>query len=418
MVTTGQLRLTIFATAVSLLGLLGLQGRALWLGYRDARAAFERQVDLLLDRTAQRIDPGDELHQQLATAVQTGDSAAARVALAGVRAKLELELEGTTLPRRYTTFVSMGAPAGPVWTEPAGRDTIGARTIPLARVCTDCSALLGIRFDEIGPRTFLADIAGLLALSSLFVVAQVACVAVILAAIAHLRRAQERQIAFVNTLAHELRTPLFSISVASRVLADDPSLKEREELSRQIGVISRAKERLVRHSERLLDLAKLGTGSAALQRSPVNVNEIVGLAVAHLEETRGATGASIELECAAEELVVHGDALRLEESIANLIDNACKYGGSPPCVKVRTRRVGGEVQVEVEDNGPGIRERERESVFQPFVRLGHGDRHDVKGFGLGLTIVREVALLHAGRVEMTSAPGAGARFILSLPARP
>jgi signal transduction histidine kinase len=416
-VTTGQLRLTILATAVSLLGLLGLQGRALRLGYQDARAAFERQVDLLLDRTAQRIDPGDDLHHQIATALQTRDSAATRVALAGIRTKLDLELAGTTLPRRYTTVLGMSTPAGPVWTEPAGRDSTGARTIALPRVCTDCGARLGIRFDDIGPRTFLADIGGLLALSSLFVVAQVACVAIILAAIARLRRAQERQIAFVNTLAHELRTPLFSISVASRVLAADPSLQAREELSRQVGVITRAKERLVRHSERLLDLAKLGTGSPALQQSPVNVNETVRRAAAHLEETRAATGASIELECAADDLVVQGDALRLEEAIANLIDNACKYGGAPPRVIVRTRREGGVVHVEVEDNGPGIQESERETVFQPFVRLGHGDRHDVKGFGLGLTMVREVALLHDGRIEIASAPGAGARFVLSLLAR-
>ncbi|MGQ0647971.1 MAG: sensor histidine kinase [Gemmatimonadaceae bacterium] len=411
--TTGQLRLTILATAASLLGLLGLQARTLWLGFQDARASFERQVDRLLDQTAQRIDPGDELQQIIVRTIATRDTASARRALAGIRTKLELDRN--TLPRRYTTFLITRASPAEVWSEPPGRDPAGARTVALSRVCNDCDASLGIRFDDVGTRTFLADIGGLLALSSLFVVAQVACVGIILAAIARLRREQEHQIAFVNTVAHEFRTPLFSISVASRVLADHPSLQQGDELARQVGVITRAKDRLVRHTERLLDLARLGARHIAIDRAPVDINEIVRRAAAHLEETRIATGASIELALDPDVATVLGDERRLEEAIANLIDNAYKYGGAAPRVVVRTQLVGADVRVEVEDDGPGIAERERDAVFAPFVRLGRGDHHDVKGFGLGLTIAQEVVSAHGGRVEVSAAPGGGARFCLTLP---
>ncbi len=416
--TVGRIRAIATATTISLAALLVMQGYWLWRGYRDAREAFERQVDVVLSATRERIDPGDEIAEQIAALTQRrdADSDSVRALFAALRDRIDRDLT-PQLPRRYTVLLARASEPTVHWTDPPSRDTAGARTIQLKRVCESCDVRLGVLFDDVGPATFLGAISGFVAISAILVCVLVACLAVTFIGLARFRRQNEQQLAFVNNLAHEFRTPLFSISVAGRVLGHSDVVKEDAELSRQVALIGRAKERLSRHTERLLDLAALRSGKTRVDMAAVDINQVVRRAAADLDAVRDSVGARLQLELDAAPVVVHGDGARLEQAVANLLDNAFKYGGSAPDVVVRTKRAGDSGIIEVEDSGAGIAQRYRADIFAPFFRITNGASSDVKGFGLGLSQVHATVALHGGSVEVRDArrPN-GALFVITLPA--
>ena len=418
--TVGRIRAIATATTISLAALLVLQGYWLWRGYNDAREAFERQVDVVLSATRERIDPGDEIAEQIAALTQRrdADSAAVRALFAALRQRIDRDLTQTQLPRRYTVLLARANEPTVHWTDPPSPDTAGARTIQLKRVCESCEVRLGMRFDGVGPATFVGAIGGFVALSLIVVCVLVACVAATFIGLARLRRQNEQQIAFVNNLAHEFRTPLFSISVAGKVLGHADVVRENDELARQVALIGRAKDRLSKHAERLLDLAALQSGKTRVDHVVIDLNDLVRRAAVDLDPVRESVGARLGLALTEAPVIVHGDAEHLEQAVANLLDNAFKYGGSPATVVVRTKRVAETCIIEVEDAGAGVAQQHKADVFAPFFRVTNGASSDVKGFGLGLSQVRAVVELHEGSVELRDAQPNGALFVVTLPAGP
>ncbi len=418
--TLARIRAIAAATTISLAALLVLQGYWLWRGYRDARAAFERQVDVALGAIRERIDPGDEIAEQIGSLTQRedADTAAARAVFAALRERTDLDLTRTQLPRRYTIVLVRATEPAMLWTDPPSRDTAGARMMQLKRVCDSCDVRLGVLFEDISPATFLGAIGGFVAISAILVCVLVACVALTFIGLARLRRQNEQQLAFVNNLAHEFRTPLFSISVAGKVLAHSDVVREDAELSRQVSLIGRAKERLSRHTERLLDVAALRSGKTQVDRVVTDLNDLVRRAAADLDVVRDSVGAMLQLELDAAPVLVRGDADRLEQAVANLLDNAFKYSGSAADVVLRTKRARDTCIIEVQDSGAGVAPQHRAEIFAPFVRIANGTSQDVKGFGLGLSQVRAVVALHGGTVEVRDAQPNGALFTVTLPAEP
>jgi two-component system, OmpR family, phosphate regulon sensor histidine kinase PhoR len=246
----------------------------------------------------------------------------------------------------------------------------------------------------------------------------VACVVMTFLGLARLRRQNEQQIAFVNNLAHEFRTPLFSISVAGKVLGHSDAVRDDGELSRQVALIGRAKDRLSRHAERLLDLAALQSGKTQVAHTVIDLNDLVRRAASDLDVLRESVGARLALKLTEAPVIIHGDAEHLEQAVTNLLDNAFKYGGSPATVVVRTKRVAETCIMEVEDAGAGVAQQHKADVFAPFFRVTNGASSDVKGFGLGLSQVRAVVELHGGSVELRDAQPNGALFVVALPAGP
>jgi signal transduction histidine kinase len=266
---------------------------------------------------------------------------------------------------------------------------------------------------DVGPAHFLAEMGFVLATSIVLIVAQAVVVALILLSLARLRRRQDEQVAFMNTVAHEFQTPLFSIALASAVLARASSVAEDGELSRQISVIRRAKERLIEKTKRLLDVA--ADRSTPLVLAPQRLADLVSAAVAAVDELRDVVGATITVEGDERDASVMVHAPLIEQAITNLLENGLKYGGSPAHIIVRTRAIDSMAVVTVEDNGPGIPVQLWERVFQPFFRAANPAVQDVSGFGLGLSQVHDVARQHGGSITVSRSPIGGALFSLTLP---
>ena len=411
-----RLRLLATATVLSLAGLLVLQGRWLWFSYRDTRAAFEQRVDALLSKTVERIDPGDPLFQQIAAIVEPRgaepDSVAIQSALRDLRAQFDTDLEEVVERQSFTVLLSRGNPAAH-WADPSGSDTAGMRTARLHRVCERCDGRIGIVLGSVGPTHFLVEMSGILIASMILISAQIAGVAAIITSLADLRRRQEEQIAFMNTVAHEFQTPLFSISLAASVLARSSAVSADRGLARQVAVIGRAKERLSQRTRRLLRLSTTNLGPAAV--SVIGLDGIVSAAIEQIEPVADALGADVSLELRAPDAMVRGDASELDEMVLNLVDNAIKYGGTPARVRVLTRVEGGAAVLQVEDSGQGVALRLRERVFDPFFRHTEGPAADVPGFGLGLSQVRSVVERHGGTVTIDESRLGGAALVVRLP---
>ena len=219
---------------------------------------------------------------------------------------------------------------------------------------------------------------------------------------------------FVANVSHELRTPLTSIRGYAETLLDG-GLDDQEHRAGFVRIIRDQTERLQALVEDLLSLAELERPGAGLRLEPFDLREPVERQVAALRERASRAGLSLAVE-APEALAVRADRARIEQVIANLLDNAIKYterGG----VRVR---LGGDAErawCEVIDTGAGIPEDDQPRVFERFYRVDKARSRGAGGTGLGLAIVKHIVSLHGGEVSLKSAPGAGSTFRFEIPRR-
>jgi signal transduction histidine kinase len=223
--------------------------------------------------------------------------------------------------------------------------------------------------------------------------------------------AHARQRRFVADASHEMRTPLASIRASAEgALAASASA---EELRRAMGVVVESAERLSRLTNDLLLLARVDELPPLRDGVPVDLSVVVAetleaFGIAHPELARARA-------ILTPDLPVLADPDEIGRIVANLVDNAYRYGQpatNPP--RISTRPVDHDAIVEVTDVGPGIAAADLERVFAPFARL-RADTATPAGSGLGLAIARSLAQRNRGRLTVASRPGEGATFRLSLP---
>ncbi|MGH9065856.1 MAG: sensor histidine kinase [Acidimicrobiales bacterium] len=222
----------------------------------------------------------------------------------------------------------------------------------------------------------------------------------------------QRDARFASDVAHELRSPLTTLSTTLGVLE-----ARREELSARsqqaldlLGAEVRQFERLVQD---LLEISRYDAGIVESERDlePVRLDELVGHAMAQ----ERSTGVPLVVEPGATDLRVQGDKRRLERVVANLLGNARSHGGG--AVEVRVQRLGDRARLIVDDAGPGVPPEDRTRVFERFSRGPLARRRlGTDGVGLGLALVAEHVTLHRGTVWVEERPGGGARFVVELPA--
>ena len=237
------------------------------------------------------------------------------------------------------------------------------------------------------------------------------------AALVQLRR--EHQLArlrddFISGVSHEFRTPLTQIRVFAELL-DEEKLRTAEERKRSTRVINREARRLTHLVENILQFARVS-------RFPTSLGEMeeIDLEVALEELTEAfepqasAREATIEMTVEPGIAVVAGRG-GLYRILANLLDNALKYGPSEETVFVRAAMNGDAVRISVEDQGPGIPERDRHRIWDPYRRLDRDVTGQAQGSGIGLAVVRELCVAYGGRVWVEDRERDGARFVVELP---
>ncbi|WP_309065388.1 sensor histidine kinase [Microbacterium sp.] len=220
-----------------------------------------------------------------------------------------------------------------------------------------------------------------------------------------IEQSQITQRRFVSDASHELRSPLATIRQHAELAATHPESMTVEMLSRVVREEGARMQDLV---EGLLLLARLDERRPG-PGEPVDLDD---LALAEVRRLRG-MGVAVDGRGIGPGRV-NGSPTLLARALRNLVDNAARHAAS--LVSVRVWTDAGHVHLQVEDDGAGIPEAEREHVFDRFTRLDEARARDAGGSGLGLAIVREIAAAHHGTVGVDAGPAGGARFTLSLPA--
>jgi two-component system phosphate regulon sensor histidine kinase PhoR len=218
---------------------------------------------------------------------------------------------------------------------------------------------------------------------------------------------------FVANVSHELRTPLSLIKGYVETLLDgardNPDVAERF-----LKIIERNTQRLDLLIQDLLTISALEAGRMKLSLQPVALRPLVEKVFSDLKPP--ADNKSIALVNQVTELVTTADASRLEQVLANLVDNAIKYGRAQGCVTVGgTKRDDGKVEMFVQDDGPGIPPESLDRVFERFYRVDKARSRESGGTGLGLAIAKHVVRAHGGRIKAESELNHGSTFYFTLP---
>ena len=224
-----------------------------------------------------------------------------------------------------------------------------------------------------------------------------------------IREAHLRQQRFVADASHETRNPLAAIKATTGAALDGD--RSPEQLRTALESVDATADRLIRLTGDLLVLARTNDPLAPAERIPSDLSVIVSEALDAGPSGPRRPPVERQLE---PDLPVSVDPGEIDRIVRNLVDNAVRYGGSRGPIVVRTWHHDGTVHLEVRDQGPGIAGTELERIFDPFYRAGD-KRRDREGVGLGLSIARDLAERNRGQLTVTSSPGSGAAFRLSLP---
>jgi PAS domain S-box-containing protein len=232
---------------------------------------------------------------------------------------------------------------------------------------------------------------------------------------AALREADRRKDEFLAMLGHELRNPLAPIAIALEILRLAPAgsadaLWARDSIGRQLTQMTRL-------LDDLFDVSRVKLGKIRLRWEMIDVARVIASAV---EETRPlieSFGHTLTISLPNEPMPIRGDAARLTQVVANLMNNAAKYTDHGGRIDVSVARDGDELRIAVRDNGIGIEVASLEGIFELFSQLRGSAEHPNGGLGIGLALVRRLVELHGGTVEARSeGAGRGTELIVRLPA--
>ncbi len=226
---------------------------------------------------------------------------------------------------------------------------------------------------------------------------------------------------FINNMTHEFKTPISTISLAAQMLNDSSVLKSPTMLSHISTVINDETKRLRFQVEKVLQMSMFDRQKATLKLQDVDANVLIANITNTFKLKVEKYGGRIMAVLGAQDSTVNVDEMHFTNVIFNLLDNAVKYRreDEPLELKVETRNVtahGKErIEITIRDNGIGIRKDDLKKIFEKFYRVSTGNRHDVKGFGLGLAYVRKMVGELGGEISVESELNVGTKFIITLP---
>ena len=229
---------------------------------------------------------------------------------------------------------------------------------------------------------------------------------------ADLRELAELKTTFINSISHDLRTPLTAVIGYAEFLEDGMGGALSATQVGYVGEIVRNAKRLEGMVDDLLDVARMDAGIFELRRAERDVVELAEGVMAGFRLQAASAGVALALEAAARPALAAVDAARLERVFANLVGNALKFTPRGGDVHVRVLDAAARLRVEVRDTGPGIAAADLPKLFQRFAQVGDRSRG---GTGLGLFIARTIVEAHGGTIGVESEPGVGSTFWFELP---
>jgi signal transduction histidine kinase len=228
------------------------------------------------------------------------------------------------------------------------------------------------------------------------------------------RRLARQQMEFVSAVSHELRTPLAVICSAGENLADGV-VQDSQQTMAYGALVRNEGRRLAEMVEQVLDFAGIQSGKKTYRFEPVNVRDVIDQALQTFEMQIQQSGIALEKRVAMNLPPLIADRSAMIRAMQNLISNALKYGESGKWLSVRAELVANQLNIVVEDHGPGISLADLPHVFEPFYRARSAVDAQIKGSGLGLALVKQIVEAHGATIAVDSVSNRGSLFKITFP---
>jgi two-component system, OmpR family, phosphate regulon sensor histidine kinase PhoR len=229
------------------------------------------------------------------------------------------------------------------------------------------------------------------------------------------RRLAEIKEDFINNLTHEFKTPIANIELAGEALKNNRVAPEKQQQYFQI--IHSENQRLKAQVERVLQMGTIDKHNLQLDLKLVNIHDLIRKPAEHIGMRVSEKTGELKMELNAHHPEILADEFHLTNTVYNVLDNAEKYSKANPQISISTQDEKGGLLITVVDAGIGIKEDFQKLVFDKFFRVPTGNVHNVKGFGLGLSYVKNVIEAHRGKISLHSRLNHGSRFDIFLPYR-
>lgn len=228
------------------------------------------------------------------------------------------------------------------------------------------------------------------------------------------KRLAELKNEFISNITHELKTPIATVGVAIEALKSFNAMDDPKRTQEYLSISQNELQRLNLLVDKVLKLSMFEKKEIELKYELLNlkdiVDEVTGSMRLQIDKYRATVTTNVEGDCTLE-----ADRLHLLSVVFNLLDNALKYGGDSPVIHINLEEKENGIEMKMSDNGIGISPEYKDKVFEKFFRVPHGDTHNAKGYGLGLSYTAHVIKKHQGTIRLASEPGKGATFIITLP---
>ncbi|MAU15681.1 MAG: two-component sensor histidine kinase [Muricauda sp.] len=418
MLTKRNLYVLVFVIAV--IGLLVVQYQYLRVGLGLAKVQFSEKIDKTRGNINSELSEVNSLTYTLGNAIRK-DTSEVKIGLDSLEKAsqyylndyiaYQLNVSGIDAPFSYSLY---------------SRDSITYMSSVRPHLKTKDNLIYPIRIDgylpellqkeiilEIGfedlNKYFLGQLRGLIIPGLLFLLMIIVVVIWVLRSFYLQRSINTTTNDFINNLTHELKTPVFSIGLASKILKEDVPDNKKE----VVDLIRTESDRLKKHIDKVLELAGMESGKKLMQLQEIDFKPDLlriceGFALLAEHE-----GISFDYELEDRPYYIRAERFHLENVIGNLLDNARKYSDDP-VVKLKAHTQKGRLLISISDNGQGIAKEDIKKIFSKYYRVKNGDVHKVKGYGLGLYYVQKIIKMHRGQISVESELGKGTTFVLSL----
>ena len=256
--------------------------------------------------------------------------------------------------------------------------------------------VLQLEFQNLN-RYFLSQLNGLTVPSLLFLTGIVAVVLWVLRTYYWQRKVITTTNEFINNLTHELRTPVFSISLAAKILDEKLGDAHKEYTDR----ILKKKKKLSGHIDKVLELGALEQSRTIIRKEAVDFKPVLEGLCRDFQENCKMVDQEFEYRLKEGPYPMKASVFHLENAVNNLLDNASKYGDATT-IKLTAEVMGNQLDIKIQNGGPPIPTEALEELFKKYYRLPRGDRQKIRGYGLGLSYVKTIADKHQGRVTIRS----------------
>jgi len=272
------------------------------------------------------------------------------------------------------------------------------------------NVILELQFKDLNTH-FLYQLNGLTIPSLLFIIIIIVIFIWVLRSFYWQRQVITTTNEFINNLTHELKTPIFSIGLATKILEEDIEQSKKPILE----TIKQQIKRLNKHIDKVLELGEIEFQKKIFNLKKVNFKPNLLNLCEDFHVLCKLENIEFLYQLDKGDYYINAESTHLENAINNILDNARKYASDKPRIELNASILKKQLIISVSDNGIGISEKEKQLIFKKYYRIPNGNLHKVKGYGLGLSYVKEVVNKHKGKVEIESEPQHGTTVQIIIP---